>query len=62
LGALADSKADTNEKMGNSHKSLPHHTAGEPQKFIPHNNSTIEKAGLSRQDSINKQAIIDRIE
>jgi hypothetical protein len=51
--------------MGNSHKSLLNATPAESHKSVEkghymHSNNN-EKVGFGRQDSINKQAIIDRI-
>jgi hypothetical protein len=52
--------------MGHSQKSLLNVTPSDSHKtnerpHFAHNNSS-DKVGFNRQDSINKQAIIDRIE
>lgn len=66
MGSLTEIKIDSSEKMGHSHKSLLNATPAESHKSIekPHFSHPInaDKVGIHRQDSINKQAIIDRIE
>lgn len=57
---------ETTQKMINSHRTLLNSTPSEGHKtsdkgHFSHDKINSQKGGLSRQDSINKQAIIDRI-